>query len=286
MSEYLECVAQFDGATWRMYTRADGLNGELVKAIASDNAGNVWFATWREEWSQFGVGVSRFDGQSWTSFDSADGLIGDSTNDIAVDGSGAVWIGTGAGLSRYKNGSWTSYTTANGLSANMVQVVAAHGDDVYLGTPGLSHFDGQIWTTMAPAPGLPVTGFDAIAFDADGYPVVTYAGGLSRYTGSGWVAIGNPAGGASASASSVAVDAGGDIWIEGPVGSTQGVYRRVNNGWQGYGQAQGLAAEEVYHLTGGGTTMWFVEDDVALGRLRVLYGLNERLFLPLLAQRQ
>ncbi|MFO1352079.1 MAG: two-component regulator propeller domain-containing protein [Gammaproteobacteria bacterium] len=78
-------VARFDGATWRNYTVADGLAGNIVYSIAQDRAGVLWFGT--------NHGLSRFDAGEWRNYGVADGLPEDDVYAIATLADGDVWAG-------------------------------------------------------------------------------------------------------------------------------------------------------------------------------------------------
>lgn len=85
-------VSRFDSKTWKNFTTADGLAGNIVYSIGRDDAGVFWFGTNR--------GVSRFDGETWITFDRASGLLDDHVYAIAVAPAGDVWVGTRGGVTR------------------------------------------------------------------------------------------------------------------------------------------------------------------------------------------
>ena len=90
-------VSQFDGSTWKTYTRADGLVFDSVSAVAVDAAGDRWFGT--------PDGVSEFHGSTWTTYTEADGLAENDVRAIAIDGAGHRWFGTdGGGVSQVFDG--------------------------------------------------------------------------------------------------------------------------------------------------------------------------------------
>jgi len=83
-------VARFNGKSWRNYSTADGLVGNIVYSIARDDKGAFWFGTDR--------GVSRFDGKNWKSFTVQDGLLDSHVYTIASAPSGDIWVGTRRGV--------------------------------------------------------------------------------------------------------------------------------------------------------------------------------------------
>lgn len=82
----------FDGETWRSYSTADGLAGNIVYSMAQDDAGGLWFGT--------NHGASHFDGTNWTHYGRAEGLLNENVYAIAIAPDGAVWFGTKGGASR------------------------------------------------------------------------------------------------------------------------------------------------------------------------------------------
>lgn len=85
-------VTRYDGKKWRNYTTNDGLAGNIVYSIATDDQGVLWFGT--------NQGLSRFDGKQWTSYGQGNGLLGNDVYAIATTENGYVWVGTKNGVSR------------------------------------------------------------------------------------------------------------------------------------------------------------------------------------------
>ena len=86
-------LSRFDGKTFKNYTTADGLAGNIVNAIEIDKQGVMWIGT--------NKGVSRFDGKRFINFDMMNGLLGNYVYSIAIDPDGNKWFGTFGGVSRY-----------------------------------------------------------------------------------------------------------------------------------------------------------------------------------------
>lgn len=85
-------VSRFDGKSWRSFTTADGLAGNIVYSMAQDARGVLWFGT--------NHGVSRYDGRQWKTLRRADGLLGEDVYALAIDARGDVWVGTKSGVVR------------------------------------------------------------------------------------------------------------------------------------------------------------------------------------------
>jgi len=69
-------------------------------------------------------------------------------NAIAVAPDGALWFGTGKGLSHHDGQTWTTFTTSDGLVANRVEEVAIGSD----GTVWIGAKDGASATAALPPP--------------------------------------------------------------------------------------------------------------------------------------
>ena len=75
----------FDGeGTWRNFTTADGLAGNVVYSLAQAPGGGLWAGT--------NGGLSYYDGETWTSY--RHGLLSPHVYAIAIDENGSVWAGT------------------------------------------------------------------------------------------------------------------------------------------------------------------------------------------------
>jgi len=81
-------VSRYDGVNWRVFTSADGLPGDNVRAIYLDREGNPGVITDK--------GVSRFNGTSWETLTTEDGLPDREIRTVAIDDAGNLWFG-GAG---------------------------------------------------------------------------------------------------------------------------------------------------------------------------------------------
>jgi len=78
-------VSLFDGdASWRTFTKQDGLPGNVVYSIAQDPGGTIWLGT--------NNGVAAFDGERFRAFPAGPGR--QHIYSIAVAPDGAIWAGT------------------------------------------------------------------------------------------------------------------------------------------------------------------------------------------------
>jgi ligand-binding sensor domain-containing protein len=91
---------RYDGKSFTIFTKKDGLSGDMVTRIIEDKNGNLWFG---------GGGICRYDGKSFTCF--KDGLINPGVWSILEDNSGNFWVGTReTGLYLYDGKSFTKFS--------------------------------------------------------------------------------------------------------------------------------------------------------------------------------
>ena len=98
--------------------RIEGLSAEDVRAIADDDAGNLWVGSERG-------GLNHLRDGKFTAHPQA----GNSISALLTDADGVLWIGTpGNGLVRFKDNQWTRITTREGLTDNSVTYLLEDGE--------------------------------------------------------------------------------------------------------------------------------------------------------------
>jgi hypothetical protein len=209
-------------------------------------------------------------------------------NDIAIDESGNVWFATLGGVSKYDGFGWETYTTDDGLAYIYVTEIAANGDDIwisYLGHYGLSHFDGNSWVTYTTADGLPANVFTDIEFDSAGNLWVAFPDGVGYFHDIIWATFPLTANSTSCYASDLAVDSMDNIWTgayDHIDSEWLGLNHFANNTWTDYTNVGGLLSNEIDNIASHGNVIWFNEGGQAVGKLVQLYGLDERVYLPMI----
>jgi signal transduction histidine kinase/ligand-binding sensor domain-containing protein len=109
-----------------VFTRADGLSGDIVEALFEDHEGNIWVTT-------SDGGLDRFRDFAVTTISAREGLSSSLVSSLFAARDGAVWIGTPDGLNRWKDGQITIYRKGSG---------GIPDDDVY----GVFQDDrGRVW---------------------------------------------------------------------------------------------------------------------------------------------
>jgi len=169
-----------------------GLPDDRVRAIAHDNAGNLWFGTLG--------GLARYDGSGWQTYQASDlGLDGAKVYALALGSDGRLWVGTyhgatvleAAALSSQAQAGATLTAATSGLAGNWVTALAIEphpeGDRVWFGTSGgLSRLDTTTgeWHDFTGAISADVT---ALLLDSDGRLWVgTQGEGLAVWDGQTW----------------------------------------------------------------------------------------------------
>ncbi|HEY2328359.1 MAG TPA: two-component regulator propeller domain-containing protein, partial [Verrucomicrobiae bacterium] len=114
-----------DGADWKIYSAADGLPPNAVRALAEDEKGNLWIGTEGGGLFQLRAGKISF----------ARAPVND-ISCLLVDRENVLWAGTsGHGLARFQNGTWTHFSTTNGLATDSIgYLVEDNSQNLWLGS--------------------------------------------------------------------------------------------------------------------------------------------------------
>jgi len=206
----------FNGTTWSVYNRADGLAGNRVQALAIDNQQRIWFGT--------PTGLSVWNGNTFFNLTEANGLPSadvtallpdDDTMWIGSNGGGlfrfaqnrlqlfspdqlalpsdvitalalandkTLLVGTNRGIARVQDGTATLIAEIAGFAITAIGVT--EGDELWVGTRdnGLLYFDGERWTQPPDNVIPPSPHVTAILVDQVGSVWVgSVSGGLIRY---------------------------------------------------------------------------------------------------------
>ena len=181
-------AARYDGSSWRLYTREDGLVGESLGHATLDQNGNIWFSVWSDSDTE-GSGLLRFDGDRWTSYTTADGLLNNKVSDIFPHPDGTLWVGVFGGLSRFVpsgpgDRTWQSTTAQDGLPGSRPRGFTGYRGDVLWSynapSVGISRSRGEKWRTYTRGDGL--AGVYQTFVDADS-TLWGYGGGASALDG-------------------------------------------------------------------------------------------------------
>ncbi|HEY3403959.1 MAG TPA: two-component regulator propeller domain-containing protein, partial [Ohtaekwangia sp.] len=102
-------VVKYDGKTWTNFdTTNSGLPNNDIRAITSDQQGNVWFGC-------YNAGLVKYDGTAWTLFTEANSeLPHNNVTTLTVDATGHLWVGMYfGGVSEFDGTTWTHFNHSN-----------------------------------------------------------------------------------------------------------------------------------------------------------------------------
>ncbi len=111
-------VCKYNGQSFTLYTKKDGLVSNNVQEILEDRSGNIWFGSRVAERDNPDSsrragegGLSKFDGKTFTHFPEIKGLGKNEVYAIYEDRKGNLWIGAnGLGLYRYDGKDFTLFS--------------------------------------------------------------------------------------------------------------------------------------------------------------------------------
>lgn len=144
----------------------------IVRSIANDQDGTVWFAT--------STGLKRLRNGKVDSFGAEEGLTADVVYALLPDKDGNLWIGTSGGLDRLADRTITSYTRKQGLLADQVWSVVEDLDGaIWVGTNGgLNKILAGRITSYTTKEGLPSNSVYSVQAAPDGSIWFTTESGL------------------------------------------------------------------------------------------------------------
>src|SRR5208283_1086092 len=130
-----------------MFTKADGLSGDVVLSLFEDREGNVWVSTTG--------GLDRFRELPVATISVKQGLSSDATQAVLAATDGSIWVGAHDGLTRWKNGQTTIFRKENGLPDDLVQsLYQDHRGRFWASTRhGLSYFKDGRFVAINAVPG-------------------------------------------------------------------------------------------------------------------------------------
>jgi signal transduction histidine kinase/ligand-binding sensor domain-containing protein len=96
-----------------VFTKSDGLSGNISCSLFEDREGNIWVAT--------AGGLDRFRKLAVTTISAEQGLSSDFAMSVLAATDGSIWVAAHDGLTRWKNGRTTIFRKANGLPDDAIQ---------------------------------------------------------------------------------------------------------------------------------------------------------------------
>lgn len=171
--------------THRVWTQAEGMPQDTVRAITQTRDGYLWAGT--------DEGLARFDGYRFVVFGrKAKELPSSGVTALCAGSDGTLWIATSSGLTSYREGVFRSYGVRDGLGANALISDVREGPDgsIWLATGlHLTRFRNGTFTNYGPAPGSNIQGVRAVLPEKDGNVWVAGYGSVGRLQGSQLVPV-------------------------------------------------------------------------------------------------
>ncbi len=96
-----------------VFTKSDGLSGDVILSLFEDREGDVWVATTG--------GLDRFRELAVATISVKQGLSSDGTSSVLATRDGSIWIGAHEGLTRWKDGQAKVFRKEDGLLEDQVQ---------------------------------------------------------------------------------------------------------------------------------------------------------------------
>jgi ligand-binding sensor domain-containing protein/two-component sensor histidine kinase len=177
-------LTQYTRTVW---TQAQGLPQDTIRAIAQTQDGYLWLGT--------NEGLVRFDGYEFVTHTTDDGSLPNNVvTALAAGRSGALWIGTVDGLSRYANGKFTRFTVRDGLPAKPINaLIEDHAGVLWVAAGGfLARFENGKFKTYSQDRVAPIQTVQVVYEDPQQQLWVGGAGGLIKRAGDGFSAVLGP----------------------------------------------------------------------------------------------
>ncbi len=276
-------IYRLRGNQLRLFTTADGLGSNLVRAICRDAANNLWVGTddglsrlenekfvddprfkgktvrsIRNDragslWVSGEFGTSRVNGEKIETLESRRDLPGGVLT-MLEDSEGSFWVATeGDGVWQFINGKFTAFSTADGMVGDVAFSLTQDAlGTVWVSTErGLSRFQDNVFNLNITArEGLPKVRPSAVLNDDTGDLWVGTTKGLSRWRGGKFVDFKDSESLAKKSIQVLYKDAENNLWI----GTSSGLSRfdRQLNGGKiiEYNQSEQLAEANIFSIAG------------------------------------
>jgi ligand-binding sensor domain-containing protein/signal transduction histidine kinase len=307
-------LARVDVTGVRVFTTADGLPTNEIRATCEDKDGTRWvagqgfqLARWNggrfEQyklpsafanetvsslacgkdggvWAGTNSGLLRIDGAKSRMFTDRDGLPDNSVMSLQEDADGSLWVGTEDGISRYRNGEFSVYRIRDGLSHSLVlSLYVDQEGSLWAGTKdGLDQFTNPKVTPYTTNQGLSSNEAAAVAEDQAGRLWIgTLDRGLNVYDGHRFRNVTRNEGLSSDHILSLAVGPDGDLWA----GTSNGLNRlRSGKVVAKYSTKDGLSGSEIRALVVDGQGVLWVGTEGGLNQFRAGVFVKSQLPLP------
>jgi diguanylate cyclase (GGDEF)-like protein len=246
----------FDGSSRRVWTTADGLPGNNIRALAEDQQGGIWVGTLNGLVRIYEGRVRNYSNE----------VPHPRINVIRPTDDGSVWIGTEHGLMRWDGSEFELFTADDGLNGTMVNAIEPDSDGLWIATwgGGLCLKDDSGFQPFGPEHGMTSTQLTALALDRDNTLWVGSAdAGVFRWAEDRFVAITSKQGLASDIIISLFADREGNVWL----GTQAGLNRLRHSRFSSMTRSDGLQSNLTYVITEDQRGRIWIGSDRGLDRL-------------------
>ena len=259
-------VMKYDGMNLSVFSKKEGLSGNIVWGIYEDSKRNMWFTT-------LDGGITKYDGYSFYHLTESEGLISNKVLSAIEDNESNMWFGSdGGGLVKFSNNQITSYTSNEGLPTDFFfNISKDKSGNLWIGSNGAGtiRFDGKRFS-LIPNQYVEDNSYNFVSFHDSKHRlwIGTYNGGLYRFTDNKIVHYSKSTGFLGNSIRSIKEDSEGSIWV----GTTNGLVKINNEKMQTFIQNDGLSGNSIASIS------FDIERNIWLGSNNGISILNPRSF--------
>jgi serine phosphatase RsbU (regulator of sigma subunit)/streptogramin lyase len=153
-------------AAYKNFSTNEGLPSNNIRSIVSDNAGNIWIATWGGRVIKYDFASRRF-----VSISQLSDIVNMFAGSLLVDRKNNLWVGTNEGIVRYDltSGAIKTFRTIDGLSDNDISCLFEDSKgQIWIGSNkrGITVYDGKKFRRYNRENGLTYNNVSSIAEDS------------------------------------------------------------------------------------------------------------------------
>jgi ligand-binding sensor domain-containing protein/class 3 adenylate cyclase len=259
-------VMKYDGKNLSVFSKKEGLSGNLVWGIYEDSKGNMWFTT-------LDGGITKYDGYSFYHLTESEGLISNRVLSAIEDNESNMWFGSdGGGLVKFSSNQITIYTSNEGLPTDyFFKISKDKSGNLWIASNGAGtiRYDGKRFSLLPKQfVGNNPYNFVALHDSKNKLWIGTYNGGLYRITDNHISHYSKSEGFIGNSIRTLSEDKEGNIWV----GTTNGLAKIKDDIMQTFTQNDGLNGNSITSLS------FDIERNLWLGSLNGISILNPRSF--------
>lgn len=228
---------RYDGKTLTSFSEKNGLKTPDIRDILEDNEGNLWLAS-------YGSGILKFTGEAFSFYNKDDGLSSDAIMSITQDTSGHIWFSTfDQGICKLVGDTIESYDLKDitGNSRIWSSINDQNANQWFGSSDGLFLFSKGKFSQFTEDDSLPDRTVLCLFEDSKKRLLVGTAKGFAMFNGKSFV----PLPGENLPATRVRdidEDRTSRIWLA----TREGVYRYDGNGFDHYGEKEGILGNTSY----------------------------------------